>query len=119
MTRDPREVLNWAGGFIGVALVLLLGFALYALIYVPVPADNQNALTLLIGILSANVGMVVGFYYGSSATTKKQAETIDTLAKTAQTAGAVLSGEPTTATVTLAAGETATVKAGAPTEDLP
>lgn len=90
MTDAAREVLNWAGGIIGVALIGLLGFALFALIYVAVPTDNQNALTLLIGILSANVGTVVGFYFGSSATNKKQAETIDKQASTIKEAQSAL-----------------------------
>lgn len=109
-TKNPRAVLNWAGGIIGVALIGLLGFALYALIYVAVPTDNQNALTLLIGILSANVGMVVGFYFGSSATTKTQADTIDKQASTLQAAQAALAPVTHDATITLPAGESATVR---------
>lgn len=103
-----QNALNWAGGFVAAGLVTILGFMTWALVYVTVPEANQNALTLLIGILSANVGVIVGFYFGTSVTAKKQAETIDTLAKTAQTAGAALSPAPT---VELAPGEAATVKA--------
>ena len=55
----------------------------WALVYVAVPEANNNALTLLIGILSANVGMVVGFFFGSNVSSKKQTETIDTMAKAA------------------------------------
>lgn len=88
----PRESLNLAGGFVAAGLICILGFTTWALVYVNVPEPNQNALTLLIGILSANVGVVVGFFFGSSVTSKKQTETIDTLAKTAQVAGAALPG---------------------------
>lgn len=105
-----RLVLNFSGAFIGAALILLLGFALYALVFVRVPAENQNALTLLIGILSANVGMVVGFYFGSSEASKRQVETIDTLAKTAQTAGVALGGAATDSLV-IPPGESATTTA--------
>lgn len=105
---NPREFLNVTGGIIGCGLVTILGFVTYALVFVAVPPANENALTLLIGILSANVGMVVAFYFGSSVQAKKQTETIDTLAKTAQTAGVALAPAPT---VELAPGETATVKA--------
>ena len=70
--------------------------------------QSQNALTLLIGILSANVGAVVGFYFGSSSQAKKQADTIDTLAKTAQTAGAALT--PAEPAIPVAPGESVTVK---------
>jgi len=85
-----RGILNASGAAIGLSLIGLLGFALWALIFREVPEANQNAMTLLIGILSANVGMVVGFYFGSSATTKKQSDTIDVMAKTAATAGVAL-----------------------------
>lgn len=91
MKSDLRhEVNNVAGGAVGVGLVLILGFVTWALVFREIPQRNDNALTLLIGILSANVGMVVGFFYGSSASARKQTETIDTLAKTAQSAGAAL-----------------------------
>lgn len=107
--RNPQDVVNWTGGLVAVGLVSILAFVTWALVYKTVPEANQNALTLLIGILSANVGMVVGFYFGSTSTAKKTADTIDTLAKTAQTAGSALvtpdalvipSGASATATAT-------------------
>lgn len=93
-----QESLNLAGAFVATGLICILGFVTWALVFRTVPTDNQNALTLLIGILSANVGMVVGFYFGSSVTNKKQAETIDKQASTiqeAQSALAPLTGSPT------------------------
>ncbi len=107
--ENGRRVLNWSGGVIGIALIFLLGFALWALIFRSVPEANQNALTLLIGILSANVGMVVGFYFGSSATTKNLSETVNLQAKTAQTAGIALGTEP--GSILLEPGEQATATA--------
>lgn len=104
-----REALNMAGAFVAAGLIAILGFVTWALVFRAVPEANANALTLLIGILSANVGVVVGFFFGSSVTSKKQTETIDTLAKTAQVAGVALA--PPDAAVTLAPGESATVKA--------
>ena len=104
-----REALNLAGAFVAAGLIGILGFVTWALVFAEVPDANQNALTLLIGILSANVGVVVGFFFGSSVTSKKQTETIDTLAKTAQTAGATLSGEP--APIVLKEGQSATATA--------
>ena len=111
MTVDEqgRHTINRAGAAIGLGLIALLGFALWALIYRQVPSENQNALTLLIGILSANVGMVVGFYFGSSADNKKLAETVNMQAKTAQTAGAAL-GTSESSTTVLLPGDNATVE---------
>ena len=108
---DERTALNWAGGFVAFGLICILGFVTWALVFKQVPADNQNALTLLIGILSANVGMVVGFYFGSTVTAKKQAETIDKQATTIQDAQSALAPVNPAPTVTLAAGEVATVAA--------
>jgi hypothetical protein len=110
MIPDPRrEALNIAGGFVAAGLISILGFVTWALVYVAVPEANNNALTLLIGILSANVGMVVGFFFGSNVSSKRQTETIDTLAKTAQTAGVALSGDP--AAIVLKEGQSATATA--------
>lgn len=105
---DPREILNWTAGFVAFGLISILAFVTWALVYRTVPEANANAFTLLIGILSANVGMVVGFYFGSSVTSKKQTETIDTLAKTAQKAGDALA--PTEPTIPVGPGESVTVK---------
>lgn len=102
-----KESLNIAGGFVAAGLIAILGFTTWALVYQDVPEANQNALTLLIGILSANVGVVVGFFFGSSVTSKKQTETIDTLARKQATP------ESSVPVVELAAGESATVKADA------
>lgn len=85
-----REALNIAGSLIAGGLIALLGFATWALIYREVPAPNRDALMVVIGILSMNVGQVVSFFFGSSATNKKQAETIEKQATTIQTAQAAL-----------------------------
>jgi hypothetical protein len=95
-----------AGGVVAFGLIAILAFMTWALVYVAVPPANQNALTVLIGILSANVGVVVGFFYGTSVGNRKQAEALSTMAKTAQAAGVALSPAPD---VTLKPGETTTV----------
>lgn len=106
---DQRDVINWTGGVVAMGLVLILAFVTFALVYVEVPEANQNALTLLIGILSANVGLVVGFYFGNSSQAKKQAETIDTQAKTmAAQATAAAIATPGNDTLVIPPGGTAT-----------
>jgi hypothetical protein len=90
MKLNQQDFVNWTVGLVALGLILILGFMTWALVMRTVPAENQNALLLLIGNLTGLVGVVVAFYFGSSSTTKKQADTIDTLAKTAQTAGATL-----------------------------
>jgi len=109
--KDVRQsLLNITGGVIGVALVAILGFMAWSLVYRAIPAENESTLNVLLGILSTQVGMVVGFYFGNSVGSKRQTETIDKLAETAKAAQAAL---PTNAKpdVTLEPGESATVKA--------
>jgi hypothetical protein len=81
-----RETLNVTGGMLAVLLTLALWFLLYALVYIKVPDENQNALLIVIGILSTNLTSIVAFYFGSSVGAKRQSETIDTLANTAHKA---------------------------------
>lgn len=52
----------------GLATVLVLGYfvVLWALLKWPVPAENKDAVNILFGILSASVGAVVGYFFGSS-----------------------------------------------------
>jgi hypothetical protein len=104
-----RESMNIAGAFVAIGLVCILGFITWALVFQAIPDGNENSLTLLIGVLSANVGLVVGFFFGSSVTNKKQTDAIEAMAKTAQTAGSALSdpgaivlkeGQSATATAT-------------------
>lgn len=114
---DGREALNLAGGFVAGGLIALLGFATWALIYREVPLSNRDALMVVIGILSMNVGQVVSFFFGSSVTNKKQAETIDKQASTIQTAQAAMA--PTEPGIPLAAGESVKVTAdGAPSKEV-
>ena len=110
MSHLRQETLNVAGAIIGTSLVGILAFLAWALVYVRVPDGNETAMNVLLGILSTQVGMVVGFYFGSSFSSKKQTETIDTLAKTAQVAGEALSPSAD-ATVTLEPGQSAKVSA--------
>lgn len=104
-----RESMNIAGAFVAIGLVCILGFITWALVFQAIPDGNENSLTLLIGVLSANVGLVVGFFFGSSVTNKKQTEAIEAMAKTAQTAGVALTGDA--GAIVLKEGQSATATA--------
>lgn len=109
--REARQAfLNLTGGIIGFSLVAILGFMAWSLVYRAIPEENESTLNVLLGILSTQVGMVVGFYFGSSVASKRQTETIDKLAETAQAAQAALptNGKPN---VVIEPGQTATVSA--------
>lgn len=78
-----REALNITGAVLAVLLAIALLFLLYALVYIEVPKPNENALLIVIGILSTNITSIVSFFFGSSLGNKKQQDTIDTLAQKA------------------------------------
>lgn len=105
-----QEILNLAGGAIAVGLVAILAFLTWALVMRQIPDANREPMLLLIGGLFTQISMVVAFYYGSSSTSKRQSETIDTLASTAAKAQEAAL-PPAMPSVTLAPGETATVAA--------
>lgn len=111
MKEVRQAALNLTGGLIGFVLVLILGFMSWALVFRAIPDQNESTLNVLLGILSTQVGMVVGFYFGNSVGSKRQTETIDKLAETAKAAQAALPTNADSADVTLEPGQTATVAA--------
>ena len=64
------------GGFVAIGLLAILGGVTWALVYAPIPADNREPITVLIGVLSANIGMVVGYYFGSSRSSRGKDDVI-------------------------------------------
>lgn len=105
-----RTALNVAGSLVGGGLIGILAFLTWALVFREIPQGNVTVLNVLLGILSANVGLVVGFFFGSNVANKRQMEITETIAKTAERASAVLNPE-VAPTVKLDPGESATVKA--------
>ena len=88
---NPKlNILNITGAFIAVGLITILGFCTYALVYEPIPDKNENALLILIGVLSTNVSTIISFFFGSSLANKQQQDTISdalVVAKTSTTQG--------------------------------
>ena len=108
---EKSDTLNVAGAIVAVGLIANLSFVTWALVFIAIPPENQNALTFLLGNLSTFVGMVVAFYYGSSITNKRQAETIDKQASTIQEAQSALAPINPVPAANLAPGESVVVKA--------
>lgn len=94
--------INIAGAIIAVMVVGLLWFIAYALVFLAIPDANQTTLAQVIGVVSTQVGMVVGWYYGSSSASKRQGEIIAQQAvtqdKLASTAAAIAGTTTTTTT---------------------
>jgi hypothetical protein len=48
-----------------------------ALIYIPIPKENRDSLSILLGIISGGVGSLVGYYFGSSKGSAKKNDIIE------------------------------------------
>lgn len=103
---QKQEFINIAGSLIGLMLLGIVAFLAYALVFVKIPESNREAMNWLMAILSAQVGVVIGFYFGNTVGAKKQAETMDKVADLAHAAA-----KPPVADITLKPGETASVEA--------
>lgn len=100
---DSRLPLNIAGTLVAIGLIAILGFVTWALIFVQVPQGNRDTLTVVVGVLSANVGLVVGFFFGSTVTNHRKDAAVAALAEAANP------GKPDA--LNLAPGEQATATA--------
>ena len=67
-------------GAIAGGLISIMAFLTWALIYRSIPAENKEALTVLLGVLSANIGIVVGYYFGSTNNNRAKDQAIAHLA---------------------------------------
>lgn len=115
MTRlDGKDAVNYSGAVIGILLVGILAFLSWALVYVEVPDKNETAMNVLLGILSTQVGIVIGFHFGSSVNNKRLTDATASQAETIKAAQAALAPVVDTTVIPVAAGEQVTVKADAP-----
>lgn len=112
---NARRDVNRMGVLVALALLGILTFLVYALIYVEVPAANQSALLVVVGIISAATQTLVSWLFGSTSANKQKDSTIATMAatqKSSQAALAPVAGAPTAATeIPVAVGDAVTVKA--------
>lgn len=90
-------------------LIVMIAGCLTALFFMRIPESNREMLSMVVGALLAKLTDVYGYHFGSSSGSTNKDSTIDTLARTAHTAGAALA--PDVDVIPLAAGETAIEKA--------
>lgn len=87
MIKDGnRLTLNLSAGFVAGVVLCTMAFIAWALVYVEIPKANETTLVQFVGALQALAGLIVGFFFGSSHTSKQQAETLDKVAETARVA---------------------------------
>jgi hypothetical protein len=111
---DGKDAVNYSGAVIGILLVGILAFLSWALVYVEVPDKNETAMNVLLGILSTQVGIVIGFHFGSSVNNKRLTDATASQAETIKAAQAALAPVVDTTVIPVASGEQVTVKADDP-----
>lgn len=110
MNPHARQLaLNVSGGCLVIATLGFLAYLCWGLLNKEIAMNNKDAMMLVLGVFLAKYSDLIAFFYGSSQTNKRQADTIDKLASTAQVAQDALT--PPQPTVRLDPGESATVKA--------
>lgn len=57
---------NITASIVAVGLVAILAGITAALVFLTIPKGNEQPILLLIGSLTANVGAVVGYFFGAS-----------------------------------------------------
>lgn len=74
------DLLDRLDAFLVVALVLLMGGILTALIFVPIPKDNEELFSALAsGVVGSGIGAYIGYRWGSSKGSATKDETISAL----------------------------------------
>lgn len=72
---------NIASGFFATLLGAILAFMAYALIFQSIPDNNRDALLMLLGIVSANIGQVTSYFFGSSQSSRAKDVVISNMTK--------------------------------------
>ena len=105
---DARTPLNIAGGFVAASLVAITAFLTWALVFRAVPTDNREPLLMLIGVLANLMTFVVGYFFGSSQTSRMKDAAIESQANTIRSAQAALA--PSEPAIPVSPGESVTVE---------
>lgn len=106
-----QAALNVSGAALVCATIGMLGYVGWGLMNKEVSLNNKDAMMLFLGVLLAKYSDLIAFFFGSSAASKKQSETIDKLADTTKAAQELPAPIKADRTVNLDAGETVEVKA--------
>lgn len=110
MIHPPsNQFVERLGTIVGVTLVVCFAFTTAAPYFLPINPTSVRLIDQQQTILQSVFMVLVGYLWGNSAGNKTKDSTIETLAKTAQTAGAALA--PTTEGIVIGPGESATAVA--------
>ncbi len=71
--------LTDTAGMVAMSVLAILAFLAVSLVFIPIPQANADAVTVLLGVVAGLVSAIVGYYYGSSASSKAKDETISNM----------------------------------------
>lgn len=108
MTKEFRQ--GWVPGALAILLTIMAAAAALTPYFILIPEKNLTLITQAQTTLWAGWLLMLGYYFGSTSSSKGKDDTIGTLAKTAQTAGAALPSVGPDS-ITIAPGDSATATA--------
>jgi len=110
-TTIDNRIMNFAGLIVALCLTAAFMYVTYTVMRVEIPEKNHDLIVFVLGFLTAQIGTVIAFYYGSSSATRKQSDTASALAQTVATLTPTPTApNATVVTVAPAAGQTTDVK---------
>lgn len=108
MREQLRQVaLNISGGILVIATLGFLAYLCWGLVNKEIALNNKDAMMLVLGVFLAKYSDLIAYFFGSSSTSKRQAETLDKIAETAKVATQAAVPTPT---IPVAPGESVTVE---------
>jgi hypothetical protein len=109
-TTTDNRVMNVSGLLVALVVSGALMFITYVMMSREIPEKNHDLVVFVSGFITAAVGTIINFYFGSSSATRKQGDAASALAQTV--ASLTPNQQPTnttTVTVTPPPGQTADV----------
>lgn len=76
LIKKSLEKIDLIKTSVAIVSLLLMSFVCYALVKVPIPDGNKEALYIIIGIISGTVSTIANFYFGSSKGSQKKDDII-------------------------------------------
>lgn len=109
MREQLRQIaLNVSGAILVMSTIGFLGYLCWGLVNKEIALNNKDAMMLVLGVFLAKYSDLIAYFFGSSSTNKRQAETLDKMADTARTVSqAAIPPQPT---IPLSPGDSVTVE---------
>lgn len=77
---SDKGLINIIAGTIAVGLTALTITIVMVILFLPIPPQNETLVGQAFGTVLSLMGVIVAFFYGSSTSSRRDSETINTLA---------------------------------------